>query len=69
MHFFLSVVKISKRVSEHVHTILEDMIIAVLHPASPNKYAMAIWVAEFSNGGYKIRQIFCLTIIILKGYY
>ena len=42
MHFFLSVVKISKTVSEHVHTILEDMKIAVLHPASPNMYAITV---------------------------
>ena len=58
MHFFLSVVKISKTVSEHVHTILEGMKIAVLHPASPNIMAMAIWVVEFSNGGTKLDRFF-----------
>ena len=30
---------------------------------------MAVQVVEFSNGGYKIRNIFCLKINILKGNY
>ena len=30
---------------------------------------MAIQVMEFSNGGYRIRKVFCLRINILKGNY
>ena len=30
-------------------------------------HTMAIWVVEFSNGGYIIRKIFCIRINILKG--
>ena len=30
---------------------------------------MVVWVVEFSSGGYKIRNIFCLKINIPKGNY
>ena len=38
-----------------------------LQPGTTLMQAMAIRVVDFSNGGYKIRKIFCIRINIPKG--